>query len=65
MKLSHIADRMEMNIRLDGKTPMSYEALRDFADYMTGSDLPPSMLDKLTDMAKRRLQKSAPHLLTT
>lgn len=56
MKLAHLADeiaRKRMGEHLD------WDTLRDICDVRTRSELPPSLLDRLTDMTMRRLERNA------
>ncbi len=60
MKLAHIADKVAMDVYtrpINPNVPQA-EIVRDACDLATGSDLSTSMLDRLCDMVKHRLQNS-------
>ncbi len=59
MKLAPTADKIAAKIIpavLERRLSPTWEALRDNCDIATGSDLPPSLLDRLTDMVERRVR---------
>lgn len=52
MKLARTADKVASEMR-----GCNWDDVRDACDTRTGGDLPPSLLDRLTDMAVRRIIK--------
>ena len=55
MKLSPVADSLARSLKTQWNTHCYWDELRLVVDSLTASDYSTSVLDRLTDMVKRRL----------